>query len=131
MVMNFNAPIRNPSWTIGFLMSDASRMLRRLFNERVTHLGLTQAQWRALVHLSRNLEQVPGLATSWEPSDDYRTWTFHLRQGVRFHDGHPFTADDVEWTIRRNQQGKFPRYGYHLVDTIGKPDPYTVWPAAW
>ena len=54
MVMNFNAPIRNPSWTIGFLMSDASRMLRRLFNERVTHLGLTQAQWRALVHLSRN-----------------------------------------------------------------------------
>lgn len=29
-------------------------MLRRIFNERLTHLGLTQAQWRALVHLSRN-----------------------------------------------------------------------------
>lgn len=54
MVMNINAPIRNPSWTIGFLVGDTSRMLRRLFNERVTHLGLTQAQWRALVHLSRN-----------------------------------------------------------------------------
>lgn len=54
MVMNINAPIRNPSWTIGFLVGDTSRMLRRLFNERVTHLDLTQAQWRALVHLSRN-----------------------------------------------------------------------------
>lgn len=39
---------------IGFLIGDSSRMLRRIFNERITPLGLTQAQWRALVHLSRN-----------------------------------------------------------------------------
>lgn len=52
--MNINTPTRNPSWDVGFLLGDASRMLRRIFNERVTHLGLTQAQWRALVHLSRN-----------------------------------------------------------------------------
>jgi DNA-binding MarR family transcriptional regulator len=52
--MNINSPIRNPGWNVGFLIADASRMLRRVFNERVTHLGLTQAQWRALVHLSRN-----------------------------------------------------------------------------
>jgi DNA-binding MarR family transcriptional regulator len=52
--MNINMPTRNPSWDIGFLLGDASRMLRRIFNERLTHLGLTQAQWRALVHLSRN-----------------------------------------------------------------------------
>ncbi|HEY4343147.1 MAG TPA: MarR family transcriptional regulator [Parvibaculum sp.] len=52
-----NAPLRSPpkpGWNIGFLISDASRMLRRIFNERVTPMGLTQAQWRALVHLSRN-----------------------------------------------------------------------------
>lgn len=52
--MNTNTPMRNPNWTLGFLVGDTSRMLRRLFNERVTHLGLTQAQWRALAHLSRN-----------------------------------------------------------------------------
>ncbi len=52
--MYINAPTRNPSWDVGFLLGDASRMLRRIFNERLTHLGLTQAQWRALVHLSRN-----------------------------------------------------------------------------
>lgn len=45
---------RDPSYGIGFLLGDTNRMLRRIFNERVTPLGLTQAQWRALVHLSRN-----------------------------------------------------------------------------
>lgn len=44
----------NPDRSIGFLVGDCSRMMRRSFNERVTALGLTQAQWRALVHLSRN-----------------------------------------------------------------------------
>lgn len=54
---SMNAPIRSrakPGWDVGFLISDASRMLRRIFNERITPLGLTQAQWRALAHLSRN-----------------------------------------------------------------------------
>tara|TARA_R110000868_G_scaffold10429_2_gene51182 strand:- start:6199 stop:6663 length:465 start_codon:yes stop_codon:yes gene_type:complete len=52
--MNMTAPTRNPGLNIGFLVGDTSRMLRRIFNERLTHLGLTQAQWRALAHLSRN-----------------------------------------------------------------------------
>tara|TARA_R110002124_G_scaffold78284_11_gene209111 strand:+ start:6025 stop:6489 length:465 start_codon:yes stop_codon:yes gene_type:complete len=52
--MNMTTPIRNPGLNIGFLVGDTSRMLRRIFNERLTHLGLTQAQWRALAHLSRN-----------------------------------------------------------------------------
>jgi ABC-type transport system substrate-binding protein len=39
------------------------------------------------------------LAESWEVSDDGLTWTFHLRQGVTWHDGEPFTADDVKFTI--------------------------------
>ena len=38
---------------------------------------------------------VPNLATRWESSDDARTHTIHLRRGVRWSDGHPFTADDI------------------------------------
>lgn len=38
------------------------------------------------------------LARSWEHSPDYRTWTIHLRSDVRWHDGVPFTAHDVEFT---------------------------------
>lgn len=38
------------------------------------------------------------LATSWEPNDDATVWTFTLREGVTWHDGEPFTADDVKFT---------------------------------
>jgi peptide/nickel transport system substrate-binding protein len=43
----------------------------------------------------------PQLAESWESNDDATQWTFHLREGVTFHDGRPFTADDVVWTYQR------------------------------
>ena len=39
------------------------------------------------------------LAESWSISDDKLTWTFNLRKGVTWHDGEPFTANDVKWTI--------------------------------
>ncbi len=42
---------------------------------------------------------VPGLASSWKHSPDYLTWTFHLRKGVVWNDGHPFTADDVIFSL--------------------------------
>lgn len=38
---------------------------------------------------------VPHLAKSWEASEDRRVWTFHLREGVRWSDGHPFTSRDI------------------------------------
>jgi peptide/nickel transport system substrate-binding protein len=38
------------------------------------------------------------LARSWEHSPDYRTWTIHLRTGIRWHDGVPVTGDDIEFT---------------------------------
>lgn len=44
-------------------------------------------------------EVVGRLARSWEASDDLRTWTFHLRSDVRWHDGRPTTAHDVKFTI--------------------------------
>ena len=42
----------------------------------------------------------PGLAVSWKPIDD-TTWELKLREGVKFHDGSPFTADDVVFTFQR------------------------------
>ncbi|MCF7935310.1 MAG: hypothetical protein K9L28_03065 [Synergistales bacterium] len=43
----------------------------------------------------------PGLAESWEISDDGKTYTFHLREGVLFHNGEELTADDVVYTFDR------------------------------
>ena len=53
-----------------------------------------------LIMQGSNQELLPGLAESWEAVDD-TTWEFKLRQGVTFHDGSPFTADDVVFTIER------------------------------
>ena len=56
--------------------------------------GLTEISW-----LNNQVE--PGLAQSWEHSDDGLTWTFHLRRDVTWHDGQPFTARDVDFTFNR------------------------------
>ena len=40
-----------------------------------------------------------GIATRWESSPDHKRWTFHLRRGVRFHNGDELTSDDVKWTV--------------------------------
>ena len=57
--------------------------------------GLTETSW-----LTDTVQ--PALAESWERSDDGLEWTFHLRQGVTWHDGESFTAHDVEFTFNDN-----------------------------
>ncbi len=56
--------------------------------------GLTRTSW-----LTNEVE--PELAESWESSEDGLTWTFHLRNDVKWHDGEPFTAHDVDFTFNR------------------------------
>lgn len=53
-----------------------------------------------LVWVDENLQVQPGLALSWRTVDD-TTWEFKLRPGVKFHDGSPFTAADVKFSIER------------------------------
>ncbi len=79
----------------------------------------------------------PGLATSWEvdPKDNTR-WIFHLRKGVKFHDGSAFTADDVVWNFEKVRNNKAPQYEpkqaalvaarIPSIDTVKKIDDYTI-----
>ena len=57
------------------------------------------ALYNRLVRLDDKGAVQPDLAESWETSKDALTWTFHLRKGVTWHDGKPFTAKDVVYTF--------------------------------
>ncbi|WP_298843642.1 ABC transporter substrate-binding protein [uncultured Roseobacter sp.] len=70
----------------------------------------------------------PGLAVSWKPVDDL-TWEFKLREGVKFHDGSDFTADDVVCTMERapDVPNSPSGYGTYLKGKeVIKIDDYTV-----
>jgi peptide/nickel transport system substrate-binding protein len=71
----------------------------------------------------------PALAESFEISDDGVVYTFKLRQGVKFHNGDDFTADDVIETWKMIVNGDFPawqRIGWDKIDSIEAPDPFTL-----
>ena len=80
-----------------------------------------------LVNLDKDLNPYPTLAVSWKVLND-TTWEFKLRKGVKFHNGNPFTADDVVWSFDRIQNSK--KSGFKAIassiKTMEKVDDYTV-----
>jgi len=80
-----------------------------------------------LVEPDENLQMQPALAESWEVSPDQLTWTFHLRDGVRWHDGTPLTADDVVYSYRRIIDEQLTNVDkFSAVTDVSAPDPATV-----
>jgi len=81
-----------------------------------------------LVVRGSNLDATPGLAERWEIPDPL-TYVFHLRRGVRFHDGRPLTSRDVKWTFDSLLGGKIRSTraaAYRFVDRIDATDDFTV-----
>ncbi len=68
----------------------------------------------------------PGLAESWDVSEDGLTWTFHLREGVTFHDGEPLTAEAVKLSIERAQAIGGASFIWAPLDSIDVIDDLTV-----
>jgi len=85
--------------------------------------------FNSLVRKNENSEIVPDLASRWEMPDP-RTYVFHLRHDVRFHDGSPLTSRDVQYTFRSLLDGTVHTikagHPYNLISSIEAPDPYTV-----
>ena len=89
---------------------------------------------------------VPGLAKSWDISEDGLTYTFHLNEGVTFHDGSAFDAEDVKFSLDRiNAEGSLNAQkalyasiaSVEVVDpatvkvTLSKADGYLIYNLAW
>ncbi|HET7409135.1 MAG TPA: ABC transporter substrate-binding protein, partial [Paracoccaceae bacterium] len=70
-------------------------------NETFT-LGQLGNVYEGLTRRDEDLKILPALATSWEIIEPTR-WRFHLREGVEFHNGNDFTADDVVFSAKRVQ----------------------------
>jgi peptide/nickel transport system substrate-binding protein len=76
----------------------------------------------------------PMLAESWTVSNEGKTYTFHLRQGVKFHNGAVMTADDVIWSLKRwldpvtqwRCLSEFSANGIARIEQIEAPDAHTV-----
>ncbi|MEI6502093.1 MAG: ABC transporter substrate-binding protein, partial [Armatimonadota bacterium] len=69
----------------------------------------------------------PALATSWEVAKNGLSWTFHLREGVTFHDGTPFNADAVKYSIDRTKKLNLgAAYLWAPVKAVEVVDPNTV-----
>lgn len=84
--------------------------------------------YESLITKNATMEFVPLLAESWDISEDGLSWTFHLRKGVKFHDGSDFTAEDVISSYDRARvvgESLFvERFAY--VDSYEALDEYTV-----
>ena len=106
-------------------------------NEGFTNL-FSQSVHDSLVMRDNTLQLVPGLAVSWQQVNA-TTWRFNLRRGVKFHDGSPFTADDVVFSFERAQHpnsqlrqyaapvGRTRRIDDYTVEFVqDKPNPITL-----
>ncbi len=117
-------------------------ILRTAFGVTTAHYDIHQGGANSvLCHLYNNLVRlntvdglrtvIPDLAESWEMTEDGLTYTFVLRQGVKFHDGTPFTADDVVASFERILNPPegivIPiRNDVAMVDSFEKVDDFTV-----
>ena len=89
-------------------------------------LGFQRNIYEGLVWRNRDMELKPGLATAWENTAP-DTWIFKLRQGVKFHNGNDFTADDVLFSVERiNTEGSDMKLIAGLIKEARKLDDHTV-----
>jgi peptide/nickel transport system substrate-binding protein len=93
-------------------------------------IAIIKNVYESLVQYAPNTAQVkiaPQLATSWSANKDFTVYTFHLRHGVTFHDGTPFTSAALGPSFARTAALKGgPAYLAAVVKSVATPDTYTA-----
>jgi peptide/nickel transport system substrate-binding protein len=108
-------------------IGDASTLLPVLASDSASS-GINGLIYNGLIRYDKDLNIVGELADSWEISEDNLTLTFHLREGVRWHDGAPFTSADVRFNYELYIDPKTPTAyaeSFKQVESVETPDPLT------
>jgi peptide/nickel transport system substrate-binding protein len=106
---------------------DVSGFLTAVTSDAASHDAASYV-FNGLVRYDKNVKLEGELAESWEVSPDGRKITFRLRKGVKWHDGTPFTSDDVMFTYRKIIDPKTPTAyaeDFKQVRRASNPDPHT------
>ncbi len=130
----FAAPARQgtpkPGGTIKIVTDTDPVGLDPMISSAYSTALITEHVYSSLMQYDKQLNEVqPDLAEKVDISDDKLTYTFHLRQGVKWHDGQPFTADDVKFSMERQKDpktGSPNAYMYSEVADVKVVDPNTV-----
>ena len=102
-----------------------------IFSRNATDGKYMVMHWEALVYNDRSGRDFdPMLATSWEYNDDASVWTFHLREGVTFHNGQPFDADDAvcsfQYLLDNKDTSSVYMTNLSTLVSVEKVDQYTI-----
>jgi peptide/nickel transport system substrate-binding protein len=117
------ADARSVKWTRS---GDALTLDPHAQNEGPT-ANLNRQMYEPLVERDRSGKLLPTLAVSWRITEDPTVWEFKLRQGVKFHNGAAFDADDVVFSLDRARQPTSDYKGYLTsVEKVSKVDAHTV-----
>lgn len=113
--------------TLNFLVEPEPPVLTTLVNTAGPILKVNAKVIEGLLSYDFDLKPIPQLATRWEIGPDGKSYTFHLRQGVKWHDGKDFTSADVAFSIlavkKYNSRGQGT---FASVTDVKTPDPYTA-----
>lgn len=108
-------------------IGEPSTLIPLLASDSASH-SVAALIYNGLVKYDKNLNLVGDLAEKWDISSNGLTITFHLRRGVKWHDGHEFTAKDVLYTYRAMVNPKTPTpyaEDFLQVSSVDAPDPLT------
>jgi peptide/nickel transport system substrate-binding protein len=127
MVLTMLAPAAAQDEPVTLIKGDLGNPVQ-LYGAVVTDgisYGILNDGCEALLRFTGNATEVgPSLAESWEGTDGAKTWTFHLREGVTFHDGTPFNADAVKYNF---EAWRFTDNPIHFESQIYEYYNYMFW----
>ncbi|MCG6122554.1 MAG: ABC transporter substrate-binding protein [Microvirga sp.] len=121
-------PALKPGGTVVAAINGDPPVLNTIFGADVLAVTLSGQIHDTLITLDQQLNAHPALAESWEISADGLTYTFNLRENVKWHDGAPFTAEDVRYSFLDllPKHNSLAEATFSAVESIDTPDDHTV-----